>query len=361
MSCYQFIHVETYKNQLIDDLGPALESVVNEGMRVDGYCPHVLNPQRPEILYGIDPRDVPKIAIERAAQARDKLGRRIRKDSPLMLAGIASVGSESSVELKDFLNLSIKFLRRKYGNNLMSIILHLDEPHPHIHFYCVPSNTNGEFKMSEIHDGIRARDQCSGGRKKKENAYKKAMRAFQDEYYSSVSAALGMLRIGPKLQRLSRKEWKAQKAQASILSESLRSARELQKKARENLEKARLIEKESKAREKKVTEIESSYFTSSKNHKKNAYLRSQLHQSECLNRQLSSKLTEERNSIKKLKSELRGMRSEIEASRRKFQAMDYKMSIKDNRIQQLKYNYNNKIGSSYEQRNLSISSNDYGY
>lgn len=359
MSCYQFIHVETYKNQLNCDSEPALESVVNEAMRVKGYCPHVVNPQCPEILYGIDPRDIPKIAIERAERARDKLGRRIRKDSPLMLAGIASIGSDSSVDLKDFIDLSIQFLRRKYGNNLMSVILHLDEPHPHIHFYCVPSNTRGEFKMSEIHDGIRARNQCSGGRKKKENAYKEAMRSFQDEYYTSVSAVLGMLRIGPKLQRLSRKEWKAQKAQASILSESLRSARELQKKAKEDLEKARLIAKEFKVREKKVTEIESSYFTSSKNYKKNAYLRSKLHHSECLNRQLSSKLTEERNSLKKLKSELRGLRAEIETSRRKFQAMDYKISIKDKRIQQLKYN--NKIGNSYEQRNLSISSNDYGY
>ncbi|ENM0968473.1 hypothetical protein AB6R08_003697 [Vibrio parahaemolyticus] len=358
MSCYQFIHIETYTRISKGGEKPSMESVANEAMRVEGYCPHVENPQCPEILFGIDPRDVTKVAVERAERARDKLGRRIRKDSPLMLAGVASIGSESSVDLKDFIELSIKFLRKKYGNNLMSVVLHLDEPpHPHIHFYCVPTNRNGEFKMSEIHDGIRARSQCSGGRKKKENAYKEAMRAFQDEYYTCVSAALGMVRIGPKVQRLSRKSWKAQKAQACLLSESFRTARELQKKADDELERARLLSRKSALREKKLTEIESSYFTSSKNHKKNAYLRSKLLQSERLNHQLSSKLKEENSFIKKLNSELRCLRSKFEQSQRRCQAMDYKISMKDKRIQQLKNN--NKIGNSYEQRNLSNSSIDY--
>ncbi|BCG19302.1 plasmid recombination protein [Vibrio alginolyticus] len=357
MSCYQFIHVETYSKVTKSLKKPSLESVVNEAMRVKGYCPHVEKPQCPEILFGMDPRDVSKIAIERAGRAKDKLGRRIRKDSPLLLAGVASIGSESSVELKDFIDLSIEFLRKKYGNNLMSVVLHLDEPHPHIHFYCVPGDKNGEFKMSDIHDGMRARNQCSGGRKKKEHAYKEAMREFQNEFYNSVSAALGMVRIGPRVQRLDRKGWKAQKAQATILAENLRVARELNKKANENLERAKVVARNFTAREKKLTEIESSYFTGSKNYKKNAYLRSKLDQSYRINRQLSSKLKEESDSTKKLKGELRSLKAEFEFSQRRCQAMDYKISMKDKRIQQLKYN--NKMGNSYEQRNLSNSSLDY--
>ncbi|MBE3919069.1 hypothetical protein HJ091_21360 [Vibrio parahaemolyticus] len=354
MCGYQFFHIETYSNNSSDPEKPTLESIVKEAMRVEGYCPHVYQPKTPQILYGSDPQKLPELINNRVDKARDKLGRRIRKDSPLLLAGVMSVGSDSNVNMRLFIDLSVRFLREKYKNNLCSVVLHLDESNPHLHFYCVPNVIDGRFSMSEIHDGIRARNECEGGRSKKASAYKKAMRSLQDDYYKQVSVHLGLTRLGPKVQRLTRKEWQSQKAQTLSIAKNkmeIRSERKIISNQVGLLKKKLARVKEL---EHELMLINDSGFFSNKKVLENKYLKEKLRKQILHQRQVSSELQDAKKEISDLRSELRVANREVKSSKWRFDAMQYKIELKDKRIQQLKYN--NKKGYSNEERNISYQS-----
>lgn len=333
-----------------------MQSVANEAMRVDGFCPHVYRPQSPQILLGLDPRNLPQIALERSQKARDRKGRKIRKDAPLLLAGVISVGSESDVNFREFLKSSIDFLRRKYGINLMSAVLHLDEEHPHIHFYVIPSVTDGCFAMSEVHDGIRARNECKDGYSKKAHAYKKAMREFQDSYYEEVGSRLGLTRLGPKVQRLTRKEWQSQKAQTLSIAKNKMKIRSEQSTISNQVGLLKKKLARIKELEHELMLINDAGFFSNKKVLENNYLKEKLRKQSLHQRQVSSELQDAKKEISDLRSELRVANREVKSSKCRFDAMQYKIELKDKRIQQLKYNNNNKKGYTNEERNISYQS-----
>jgi hypothetical protein len=118
--------------------------------------------------------------------------------------------------------------------------------------------------MSEIHDGIRARNECKGGYSKKAHAYKQAMREFQDSYYEDVGSKLGLTRLGPRVQRLTRKEWKAQQKQAQMF---LQQHRELNKQQRQVTKNEAVLANEKQAikqQESELTTISGASFFSNK-------------------------------------------------------------------------------------------------
>ena len=78
--------------------------------------------------------------------------------------------------------------------------MHNDEEQPHIHFY-VYSDT--EVNAKALHYGHKAKKNFIA-----------ASKAFQDDYHAQVAIHCGMARLGPKKQRLTRAEWKAQKKHA---------------------------------------------------------------------------------------------------------------------------------------------------
>ena len=78
--------------------------------------------------------------------------------------------------------------------------MHNDEEQPHIHFY-VYSDT--EVNAKALHYGHKAKKNFIA-----------ASKAFQDDYHAQVAIHCGMARLGPKKQRLTRAEWKAQKEHA---------------------------------------------------------------------------------------------------------------------------------------------------
>ena len=75
--------------------------------------------------------------------------------------------------------------------------MHNDEEQPHIHFY-VYSDT--EVNAKALHYGHKAKKNFIA-----------ASKTFQDDYHAQVAIHCGMARLGPKKQRLTRAEWKAQK------------------------------------------------------------------------------------------------------------------------------------------------------
>ena len=73
---FQFIHIETYARSSKN--GTSARSIIGEATREDGYCPHVAKPQQPVVLSGPHPGEWYAGVEERASQAKDKMGRKIR-------------------------------------------------------------------------------------------------------------------------------------------------------------------------------------------------------------------------------------------------------------------------------------------
>ncbi|WP_274007511.1 plasmid recombination protein [Vibrio parahaemolyticus] len=355
MAGYQFIHVDTYP-LVSTKQKPSMLSIVSEAARVEGYCPHVQSPERPILLFGIDPTKLTKIASDRVKQAKDKSGRKVRKDAPVLLAGVASLPYESTHHLKGFIDSTLNFLRKRYGDNLMSVLLHLDEsPHPHLHFFVLPTVADGRINISQVHCGVRARNDCTGSYSKKAAAYKKAMRRFQDDYYTEVSSKLGLTRIGPKVQRLTRKEWQAQKTQAVHISKTQHSNLQKEKELARNKQQLDKSLHALRVRESELTTIENGSLFQKSNQKKNRYLKRRLLSIANKLRSTLQKLDEAQKALFLLKKEISGLKSQNASYTARFEALRYKNEVKDRRIKDLMYNNNNK-GNSNE-KYTTISSN----
>ncbi|HCH3681728.1 TPA: plasmid recombination protein [Vibrio parahaemolyticus] len=226
---YQFLHIETYplharyNKSEPEKSVKSFVSVARELMRHPSAVPHIHAPKPPRILYGYCAYTALKLAQDRVNASKDALGRKIRKDAKVILSGVISCPSDfkynSEKNYQRWLSDNVAYLQDKYGGQLISVILHEDESHPHIHFICVPKQSN-DFRLhiKTIHEPIRAREEAVGGRKVKYEAYKSAFRKLQDEYYYKVASKFGFLRDGAKQQRLTRNQYIRRKVAAKNLS-----------------------------------------------------------------------------------------------------------------------------------------------
>jgi myosin heavy subunit len=119
---------------------------------------------------------------------------------------------------------AVEALKERYGERLLSVVEHVDEEHPHVHFYLVPKPGEG---FGAVHDGYQARqeERAKGPGAKVKTAYKEAMAAWQDWLYERVSSRFGLARIGPGRERLSREEYMRQKAIAQAVAEQAAAER----------------------------------------------------------------------------------------------------------------------------------------
>ena len=116
--------------------------------------------------------------------------------------------------------------------------MHNDEEQPHIHFY-VYSDT--EVNAKALHYGHKAKKNFIA-----------ASKAFQDDYHAQVAIHCGMARLGPKKQRLTRAEWKAQKehamkvaaAESAVLDSAAQREVNAAKQEKANADAAALLAKE---------------------------------------------------------------------------------------------------------------------
>lgn len=220
-SGYQFIHLNAYGRVggLVSKTSFKINiwDVANEAERCAGAISHILNPQQPNIVFGCSPSQAASLADQWAAKAKDLLGRRLRKDGLCLAAGVISLPVTRADDWPSFRDASIKYLHTMYGDRLKSVVEHLDESHPHIHFYLVPHN---DERFEDIHCGYKAAAtaKLSGGVKGVQNsAYKQAMRDWQDSFYKHVCSAFGLTRIGPGRRRLSRGEWRSEQLAVQLL------------------------------------------------------------------------------------------------------------------------------------------------
>lgn len=256
---YQFIHVEAYAlhSAKTKDGGnkKSIKQILDEVNREPGNIPHIANPQKPSIIFGCNPEDIESMCVNYAENTRDEIGRKLRKDGLILLAGVASIEREREEDFNKFSVEVVEFLKEKYGDRLKSVVSHNDEAHPHLHFYAVPKI--GE-KFEDIHDGYKASKIAKNEKKLKgeqNQAYKNAMRNFQDNFSKKIGIKFGLTRIGPGRRRLTREAWILEKKQAEFFA----NAKAVAKKGyKDGLKKGR---EQAVIEDKKVGEKLSSVFS----------------------------------------------------------------------------------------------------
>lgn len=208
---YQFIHLEAYARVGSKQKGKtqkrSISEIIAEAGREPEACPHVEQPAPPVHLYGVALKEVEGLANEWASTQKDAQGRKMRVDGLALLAGVVSVKREDEDMWPSVRADTLEYLKSKYGERLRCVVEHVDEAHPHLHFYVVP--LVGE-KFDQVHDGRRASAlaKAEGKKKGEQNlAYIEAMRGFQDEFSNEVGLSHGLARIGPRGRRLSRSGW----------------------------------------------------------------------------------------------------------------------------------------------------------
>jgi hypothetical protein len=115
---------------------------------------------------------------------------------------------------------------KKYGEQLRGVIEHIDETFRHVHFYIVPKSGQ---RFESIDFGRMASKKASDNaltKGEQNNAYKVAMRRYQDNFFSSVGMKNGLARIGPGRRRLNRVQWRQEQKQALSLKSALAAAAE---------------------------------------------------------------------------------------------------------------------------------------
>lgn len=87
---------------------------------------------------------------------KDK-GIKTRKNSVIAIDGLLTLSPDffkSKKEIIDFANAAKKYLVETFGDNLLSVHLHLDETSPHIHFYTLPITENGRLSARDLFNKI---------------------------------------------------------------------------------------------------------------------------------------------------------------------------------------------------------------
>lgn len=235
---YQFAHVLTFS--LVGNTKNAgVAGVLGEAVRDPKFCPHVENPLPPNILLGISPSDIEPILHERIASIKTKSvgggkGRGIRKDTHILEGAIyshpAKVDDLDDPDVyRDYISWRTDMIATaqtdadKRGMDVLSIVEHLDESHPHIHVLSIPRNERFNAKL--CHPGYIAKAAAEkqgniGAAASK--AYREAMSNWQDMIYEQVSIKHGHVRLGPKRLREDRTRYTTRKAAAVEISKLLK-------------------------------------------------------------------------------------------------------------------------------------------
>lgn len=216
-----------------------INGVIAEAIRAARNAPHVAFPTEPVQIFGIDPLEVAHQAIELLRLAKDTRGRRLRKSSVSLIAGVATYPIPKSdmggfVSDYDVYSLweqqTLEFLKKEHGEALKCVLRHKDEFRLHLHFYILPTLTmDGRLDFCHAHPGRYARANaverrvCSAAC---DAAYTNATVDYQNRYHADVSRFFGHERVGPRRKRVDRDRHKANRA-ATEHAERIRAELEL--------------------------------------------------------------------------------------------------------------------------------------
>ncbi len=244
-SGYQFVHLEAFARKA-DACGRSVDFILAEAERRPDACAHVGEPAPPELVFGLPLQDLRILHDVRAEAARATIAggktRRIRQDQITLLAVVAShpftladiqQNPAIATDVAIWEERVVRWLRETWGDNLVSVVRHIDEAHAHVHAYVLPSD--GEMRGRRLHPGFVAKENAkisatSNGADAKtanrlgDEAYCAEMRAMQDQFWRSVGIPCGLARLGPARRRLSRAEWHTEKAGVAAAAVALQVA-----------------------------------------------------------------------------------------------------------------------------------------
>lgn len=232
---FQFVHINSYSRTLSKKAKHSkwnAADVVAEATRDESAIPHIDNPQAPIHLYGDPIEDLLGTLDAWAEGTKDASGRATRKDAVCLLAGVFSMPADTPPEQWEKVkNDAITWAKEKYGDRLKTVLEHVDEDHPHCHFYVVPRPGEAFESVHEGRAAVKDFVALGGDKRKTNDVYRGAMRGFQDGYYEAVGAPNGLTRIGPGKRRLSRDAWRMEQQQAEAIAAQLAKAQRLEEEA----------------------------------------------------------------------------------------------------------------------------------
>jgi len=170
--------------------------------------------------------------------------RKLRADAPTLHTSIISLPVTSQAALDDpallsecraVLQSAMDQERRRIealGGKLMLGVIHLDEGHVHAHLYALDLNRGrvdhlhpGKAAKKSFHDQNADTADLKTLRKAGNKLYCDAMRAWQDEMYDNVFRDAGLLRVGPRSERLTTADYnKRKKARAAQAAEAKKAS-----------------------------------------------------------------------------------------------------------------------------------------
>lgn len=214
---FQFIRLEGYGVRPGRFRKPqeTAQDVLAEAARTGGSTPHIRRPTTPNLLHGAVPSELQGHLEQLRQVARDKRGAKLRTTSTLLYAIVASyptawrhLGSqEDRQRYEAWLRATKMWLVDQFGDQLFSVVEHVDEPYPHIHAFAFPRLDTRNRLDHSLHPGYAARQQAAetgADAKDRERAYRRGMRSWQDDYHQCVSQNFGHGRLGPRRQRFRR-------------------------------------------------------------------------------------------------------------------------------------------------------------
>lgn len=229
-----FAHKQTYSMKG-NSKSRSVRDIAHENERLAGACPHVVRPQPPTILEGMRPSAVVDL-IEGRVAAQNRILRVLREDRPDCKDALRAIRVDTHVLIASIFSFpdlvaemdeakylrwqkdAIKFAREdaaRNGAEVLSIIEHRDESHPHVHVLAmhICADDNMRMDANRRHEGHREQDRHreSDWSGSPSRSYKQAMRAWQDRYHADVGARDGQARTGPRRRRLDRTTWKAER------------------------------------------------------------------------------------------------------------------------------------------------------
>lgn len=223
---FQFVHIECYslsspkKARKGSPQKWSASDILAEAARRPGACDHVTEPLPPTLIHGTTLEQIEAELTDIQSNARDAVGRRLRKDATVLLAGVASYPADGN-DYEAWKQLTVEWLRYRFGENLRAVVEHLDEQHPHLHFFVVdPLRGN----VKSLHPGFTAAKDATNPVLQRK-AYTEAMQAFQDDYWEHVGGPSALARIGPARRRLTREDWAKEQAELRAQAATMQAIR----------------------------------------------------------------------------------------------------------------------------------------
>lgn len=243
---FQFVHIQSYARKA-DAAGGSVAFVLAEAARQPEACQHVAEPLPPTVVHGLPPdhlqADHDRLAAAATTTTAAGKTRRIRQDQHTLLTVVAShpalseaVRADPAIahEVEAWQARTLAWLRAEWGEQVVSVVRHDDEAHPHLHAFILPT-ADPELRAKRLQPGWAAKAAAveaakangldgKGANAAGDSAYKTALRAMQDRYHEAVGLACGLTRRGPGKRRLSRDQWQTERAAARDAAKVLRRA-----------------------------------------------------------------------------------------------------------------------------------------